>query len=334
MEHLFEYLLFLGKAVTVVAAILVVLSSVIAGAMRAREHSSSEHVEVKKINDRFDSMAEAIANRMLSAAELKARQKADKKEQKRKSKLKPDEQEKRRRLFVIDFDGDLRASAVDNLREEITAVLTTATKEDEILIRLESPGGVVHGYGLGASQLSRIRDRDIPLTVAVDKVAASGGYLMAVVANKIVAAPFAILGSIGVLLEMPNFNRFLKKHDIDFELLTAGEHKRSLTLFGENTDADREKATEELELTHKLFKDFVTEHRPQLDIAKVATGEHWQGQTALELNLVDELKTSDDILLDASKEADIYQVRFVPKQTIGYRITHSVQTALERFFLR
>lgn len=200
------------------------------------------------------------------------------------------------------------------LREEVTAVLSVATSDDEVVVILESPGGVVHGYGLAASQLQRFKDHRIALTVAVDKVAASGGYLMACVAQRIIAAPFAILGSIGVVGQMPNFNRLLKSHDVDYELITAGEYKRTLTLFGENTEKGREKFREEIEITHALFKDFVRTHRPDVDIERVSTGEHWYGLQALELKLVDAVRTSDDYLRDASATADLYELTYIRKR--------------------
>jgi serine protease SohB len=205
---------------------------------------------------------------------------------------------------------------VENLRQEISAVLTIATPDDEVLVRLESGGGTVHGYGLGASQLQRIRDKDIPLTVSVDKVAASGGYMMACVANHIISAPFAILGSIGVLAQIPNLHRLLKKNKIDFEQLYAGEYKRTLTLFGENTEKGRAKMQEDLEDTHRLFKEFVKSQRPGLDIEKVATGEHWLGTRALELGLVDELKTSDDYLMSLRHEADLVRIEYTEKKKL------------------
>ena len=211
---------------------------------------------------------------------------------------------------MIDFKGDIRATEVTSLREEITAILTVATTGDEVLVKLESAGGTVHGYGLAASQLKRIRDKGIHLTIAVDKVAASGGYMMACVAHKIIAAPFAIIGSVGVLAQMPNFNRLLKKHDIDFEEITAGKYKRTLTLFGENTDEDREKMREELADIHLLFKEFIHENRSQVDVEKIATGEHWHGKRALELKLVDELRTSDDYLSSSVNTADIFEIDY------------------------
>ena len=219
---------------------------------------------------------------------------------------------------------------VEALRREITTILTTATKEDEVLVRLSSPGGVVHGYGLAASQLDRIKDHGIRLTIAVDMVAASGGYMMACVADKILAAPFSIIGSIGAVMQIPNFHRFLKKHNIDFEQLTAGEFKRTLSLFGENTSKGREKVQEDLEDIHHLFKEFIRHHRPQVDLEKVATGEHWFGTRALELNLVDELITSDDYLFNAKEKADIYLIRFATKKSFGDKFFGKAQQLLNK----
>jgi serine protease SohB len=220
---------------------------------------------------------------------------------------------------------------VENLREEISAVVQVARPSDEVLLRLESSGGMVHTYGLAASQLRRIRQAGIRLTAAVDEVAASGGYMMACVADRIIAAPFAVIGSIGVVAQLPNFNRFLREHNVDFELHTAGEYKRTLTLFGENTEAARAKFREEIEDTHALFKTFVTDNRPQLDIAQVATGEHWYGSRALERKLVDAIQTSDDYLLAASKDKDIYEVRFKRRQGLPERLAHSVRAMMNAF---
>ena len=225
-----------------------------------------------------------------------------------------------KKIFVLDFKGNIKASGVSALREEITAILTVATDKDEVVALLESGGGTVHGYGLGASQLRRIRDRGIKLTAAVDKVAASGGYMMACVADRIIAAPFAIVGSIGVLAQIPNFHRLLKKLDIDFEQITAGDYKRTLTLFGENTARDREKFQAELEDTHALFKEFVRDNRAQVDLDRIATGEHWYGKRALELQLVDELMTSDDYLSNAARDADIYRIKYQRKKPVAERV--------------
>lgn len=238
------------------------------------------------------------------------------------------------RLFVLDFDGDLYAHAVESLRHEITAVLLIAKPEDEVLIRLESPGGVVHGYGLAASQLRRLRERNIPLTVAVDKVAASGGYMMACVADKIVSAPFAIIGSVGVVAEVPNIHRLLKKHDIDVDVMTAGEFKRTVTFMGENTEKGKQKFRQELEETHQLFKQFVSENRPGLDIEKIATGEHWFGRQALALNLIDEISTSDDLLLKAFENKQVIEVKYQEKRSLIQRIGLQAEASVEKLFAK
>ena len=231
---------------------------------------------------------------------------------------------------MVNFHGDIRATNVASLREEITAILTLANKTDEVLVKLENTGGIVHEHGLGASQLLRLRDSGIPITVAVDKVAASGGYMMACVAQKIIAAPFAVIGSIGVLAQLPNFHELLTRQGIRFEQETAGEYKRSVTMFGENTEKDREKLREQIEETHTLFKDFVALHRPNLDMAQIATGEHWYGTRALELGLIDEISTSDDYLLEASKKLRLYEITYSAKKSVAERLLSSVQLALGR----
>ncbi|MEJ2754712.1 MAG: protease SohB, partial [Gammaproteobacteria bacterium] len=230
--------------------------------------------------------------------------------------------DQKKRLFVIDFHGDIKASAVNDLARCVTAILTIAeANRDEVLVRLESPGGLVHAYGLAAAQLQRIRDRGVSLTVAVDRVAASGGYMMAVVANTIVAAPFAVIGSIGVVAQIPNFHRVLQKHEVDLELHTAGEYKRTLTLFGHNTEEGRQKFITELEATHRLFKEHIDAFRPGLDLAKVATGEHWYGKQAHKLNLIDEIMTSDDYVLNAAKTAEILEIEFETRKTVAEKLS-------------
>jgi serine protease SohB len=237
------------------------------------------------------------------------------------------------RLFVIDFDGDVEASAVDNLREEITAIISAADPSDRVLVRLESPGGMVHAYGLAASQLSRIKAANLHLTIAVDQVAASGGYMMACVADQVIAAPFAIVGSIGVIAELPNFHRLLRHNKVDYEQHTAGEFKRTLTMFSENTDAAREKFKTELQETHDLFKQFIRDNRPSLDIDKVATGEHWYGTQALTLGLIDGIQTSDDFIVNAAKEGDVFEVSYEVKKPLAERLSFSLHSAIEKAFL-
>jgi serine protease SohB len=241
-------------------------------------------------------------------------------------------------MFVINFDGSPMAKEVDALRREITAVLCVAKEGDEVLVNVESGGGVVHGYGLAASQLQRIKDKGLKLTISIDKVAASGGYMMACVADKIISAPFAIVGSIGVIAQIPNFNKVLKKNDIDFEMHTSGEFKRTLTLFGENTDEGRTKFRSELEEVHQMFKDFVLENRKNIDIKKVATGEYWYGKKALELDLVDDIQTSDDFLLKANDDYKLYRLKYATKKTLaqklGFAASQGVESAIMRLYGR
>lgn len=319
IEWLSEYGLFLAKTLTWVVAVLVAAGG-LSLIVRSARGMSADGLEVTHLNEHLRETREQLEHRLLDGRALKAALKAHKAEAKARAKAHKRGEPARRRVFVLGFDGDIQASAVGSLREEITAILQIAAPEDEVVLRLESPGGLVHSYGLAASQLTRIRSHGLKLTVAVDKVAASGGYLMACVADRIVAAPFAILGSIGVVAQLPNFHRLLQKNQIDFELHTAGEYKRTLTLFGENTDSARLKFREELESTHDLFKRFVSEHRPLLDIEQVATGEHWYGRQALELKLVDEITTSDDLLLERARDSEVYQLRQRRKKPLGERL--------------
>lgn len=333
LDLLLQYALFLAKTATVVVAALIVIVA-IANLGGRRRNQEEGFVEVVPVNERFREYADALRAAIFDKTAFKAWRKAEKQREKEREKQHKDS-EHPSRVYVLHFNGDLRATTVELLRREITAILTLAdASRDEVVICLESPGGLVHGYGLAASQLARIRQKNIPLTICVDKVAASGGYMMACLGNRILSAPFAVVGSIGVVAQMPNFHRLLKKHDIDFEVLTAGEYKRTLTVFGENTDADREKFQEELDDTHELFKEFVLQYRPQLDIARVATGEHWYGRRALELKLVDELKTSDEYLAERAEMAEVYGVRYVPKHRLLARLGLSAEAAADRLLLR
>jgi len=321
-QFFIEYGLFLLKVVTIVAAIVVI----IAVAASASRKANQEGLEVESINKKYKSLASALRQAVLNKDQQKKEAKAEKKRDKAEAKEVSD----RPRSFVINFKGDLKASAVPSLREEVSAVLDVAKDDDEVIVCLENHGGVVHEHGLAASQLARIRDREIPLTVCVDKVAASGGYLMACVASRIYVAPFAILGSIGVLAQIPNFNRLLDSHGIDFEQVTAGKYKRTVTMFGENTDEDRAKLKEELEDVHALFKAAVSKYRPDLDLDKVATGEHWYGTTALELGLADEIKTSDEFLIERAADRDLYQLTYRIKQPLQKRLMANIDSTLEK----
>lgn len=271
-------------------------------------------IRVSHLNARVNEQRKKIAQTTASRLELLqlAQQLAKEAKIRRKNNQK---------IFVLDFKGDIQASAVENLREEITLILATAKAgRDRVVVRLESPGGMVHGYGLAAAQLVRLRDAGFHLTICVDKVAASGGYMMACIANEIISAPFAVVGSIGVVAQVPNFNRLLKEHNVDFELYTAGQYKRTVTMFGENTPEGKAKFEEELQQTHVLFKYFVEKYRPQLNVDKVATGEHWYGQDALDLNLVDKLQTSDEYLLALLPQHDVYVINTRKKATLGEKL--------------
>ena len=326
MEFLSDYGLFLAKTATIVIAVLVILLVAVVMSMRLKAHPGN-YIEITHLNEKYEAMANTLRAAILPKKELKQHIKAQKRKHKAEQARSADDTPPKR-MYVLDFKGDIRGSAVSSLREEITAVLTTATANDEVVVRLESAGGMVHSYGLGASQLRRIREKGIPLTITVDKVAASGGYLMACVADRILAGPFAIVGSIGVLSQIPNFHRLLKKHDVDFEQFTAGDYKRTVSMFGETTDKAREKLQEEIQDVHVLFKDFVQTQRSQLDLEKVATGEHWHGTRAIELNLVDEIRTSDDYLMSASDSAELYEVAFEEKKTIMDKLSAFIQTSL------
>jgi len=323
IEFFAEYGLFLLKALTIVGAIVVIVGAIAAAGRRSTMHDG---LEIEQLNKKYQAMANVLKRAILDKADWKAQSKEDKK----KIKIDSKSADKRARSFIINFKGDLKATAVASLREEVSAILEVATPEDQVIVCLENHGGTVHEHGLAASQFVRIRDQDIPLFVSVDKVAASGGYLMACVANKIIAAPFAILGSIGVIAQLPNFNRIMDEHGIDFEMITAGQYKRNVTIFGKNTDEDRAKLKDELEDVHTLFKDVVGRYRENLDLEKVATGEHWYGTRALELGLVDELKTSDELLAELAKDRDLYRVSYKIRQPLPKRILANVDSLLEK----
>ena len=349
-DFLFFYGLFLLKALTLVAAILIVVFAVSVLASRKRKPGSSGKLKIRKVNEQLEDMSEALSLSLLDPAarkqELKEKKAADKAEAKAQKAAAKKAKRQRgggetvvveppsKRVFLLDFDGDIRASTVDNLRREISAIITSATPEDEVVVRLESGGGLVTGYGLGASQLDRLREHRIPLTVCVDKVAASGGYMMACVADKLVAAPFAVVGSIGVVAQIPNFHRLLKEWNIDIELLTAGKFKRTLTVLGENTDEGRRKFLEDIERIHAQFKQYVGERRPRLDVDAVATGEIWSGQDALDHRLVDQLLTSDEYLMTACKEADVLHLSYKERKSLLDKIGVGVENTVDRLALR
>ncbi|MBU2897979.1 protease SohB [Vibrio hepatarius] len=343
MEFLLDYGLFLAKIVTVVVAVISLL--VVAKAVSGKGGAAKGELEVTNLTEQHKETVEQLEHHLHDTAFIKARDKAEKKQEKEKLKAREKEIKQASKegdldgkrephLFVIDFKGSIDAKEVTSLREEVTAILSVANQGDEVLLRLESGGGMVHGYGLASSQLDRIKAAQLPLTIAVDKVAASGGYMMACIADKLVSAPFAIVGSIGVIAQLPNFSKLLKKHDIEYEQLTAGEYKRTLTMFGENTDKARDKFKQELEDTHDLFKDFIRERRPSLELEKVATGEHWFGIRAHELGLVDEVRTSDDIVVAACKDKTVLSIRYVEKKKLTSKLAGIAGEAADNVLLK
>lgn len=335
VEFIYEYGLFLLKAVTLVFAILMLVGGLISVASKQKKDSHDGHIEVEKLNDELDEHKEIMQDALLDREEQKQKdKKAEEKANKKRIKDGLEEKGNKKRVFVLDFDGDVEASEVENLSREITAILTSANKEDEVVLRLESPGGMVHAYGLAASQLKRIRDKGITLTICVDKVAASGGYMMACLGNRILAAPYAIIGSIGVVAQLPNFSKVLKKLDVDYELFTAGEYKRTVTMLGHNSPKAKEKFQDDLEETHELFKNHVKQQRPRVDIDAVANGDIWYGQQAIENKLIDEVSTSDEYLMSACENSDVYTVTYKEKQTFQERIGISIQRGVEKGFVR
>lgn len=342
MEFLTEYGLFLAKTVTLVVAFLFIVMMILANAGRQRpEGKPKGHVTVISLNDELDNMKEDIRHEVLDEELLKLEEKEEKKKAKAEKKARAKalkeqvnaegEDEDRKRIFVTSFDGDTAASAVEELRQVITAIISVARPgKDDVMLKLESPGGMVHSYGLAASQLARLRKHNIHLTICVDKVAASGGYMMACIANQLYAAPFAYIGSIGVLVQLPNVHRLLKDNKVDYEMITAGEYKRTLTTFGENTDEDRAKVQEEVNEMHQLFKDFITEYRPELNIANVATGEVWTGKQALAKGLIDALDTSDEWIVTKCNDADVFELNWEHKRRFTDRLSQLLEGSMAR----
>ncbi|MGZ6125437.1 MAG: protease SohB [Myxococcales bacterium] len=320
MDILHDALGFAAKGLVVFATTAVTVVFLLAIIRRKQPRAG---LRVKPLNQQIDALGDALRANLMRKKDLRKLRRSRKKAAARGTPARPN-------VFVLEFKGDLFATAVRNLREEVTAIAAVAGKEDEVVIRLESAGGAVPHYGLAAAELLRLRDKSIKVTVCIDRIAASGGYMMACVADRIVAAPFAIIGSIGVVAQVPNFHRLLEKHDVDFQEMTAGEFKRTVSVFGEITEKGRKKFQEELEDTHLLFKEFVKAHRPRLDLDQVATGEHWLAQRGLDLGLVDQLRTSDQYLVDRAGEANLYQVSFERARSLRERLGGMAATAIAR----
>jgi serine protease SohB len=320
------YGLFLAQLATF-GVVLIVIVALVAS---SRRRGHSEGLVVEHLNRKYEDAADEIKLAIEGKGRYKKALKARHKERKREEKARAKAESTRPRLYVLDFKGDLRATAAASLREEVSAVLRIGKPGEQVLVRLENSGGTVHEHGFAASQLVRLKQHGLKVVVAVDKVAASGGYLMACVAERLIAAPFAIVGSIGVLAQLPNFHRLLEEKGVDFEQIMAGRYKRTLTVFGKNTDEGRAKLQQEVEDIHELFKAQIREHRPQVDLDRVATGEHWYGVRALELKLVDELKTSDDALLEAAKDHDLYHIAYKRRRSLQERVIGGAESLLTR----
>lgn len=327
MHFLADYGLFLMKWLSLVVGILVLLVSMMALASRGKTKKQG-FLSIELLNGQYEQFTDTILAATGDKAHIKISKKARKKTHQHQT-------ESRKRLYVIYFDGDMRASAVSSLRQEVTAVLLAADPQhDEVLVCLESGGGLAHAYGLAASQLMRIKAARIRLTVAVDKVAASGGYMMACVADRIIAAPFAIVGSIGAVIQVPNFYDFLKHNHIHVEQITAGEYKRTLSMLGKNTDKGREKVQDEIDEMHTLFKNHIAQYRPQVPMDQVATGEHWYGIQARDLRLIDELCTSDDFLLQKSKDSQVFVVAYHLKKNWSQKLSHTLYSGFTGLWSR
>ncbi len=351
MEFFIEYGMFLAKVATMVVAIAIVIGIIASSGNRGKKSGKKGSIRVTQVNDHIEEMRDSLREGVLEPEELKLLDKVEKKQHKaelkaRKAQLKKEakstdqdsadktEPERKKRVYVLGFKGNVSADAVESLREEITAILSLATPQDEVILNLESPGGMVHSYGLASSQLLRIKNQKIPLTICVDRVAASGGYMMACLADRLVAAPFAIIGSIGVLVQLPNFHRVLKKNDVDYEIISAGEFKRTLTTFGEITQKGKDKVQEDVETIHDIFKKWVKDHRPSVDIDKIATGETWVAMQAKERYMVDDIRTSDECILSACESADVFEVEFEFKRSIQDKLGSAFEGAASRSVLK
>jgi serine protease SohB len=330
MDFIVQYGVFLLKVITIVIAILLPILMII-NSSKGRSISEKGHLQIKNLSDQFENMGFAIQGTLMTPKALKKFRKELHKQKKKEEKNPAKDQQS---IFVLNFNGDIQASEVDKLKHEINAILVSDTKCKEVVLKVESGGGSAYAYGLCAAELKRLVDNKIKLTVCIDKVAASGGYLMSCVATKIVAAPWALVGSIGVIAQMPNINKLLKKNLVDFEMHTAGEFKRTLTVFGENTEEGRSKFKAELEDLHIIFKDFVKDNRPEIDTSVVATGEVWQGEKALAVGLIDEISTSDDYLVKLSKKFKLFQIDYIEKKNLSERFAFAAETFFNKTILK
>ena len=312
LETVFLILSIVVVLAVLAAAILLILR--VLAANRSERRQSAADLDIIDLTDQLHNRAAKVSRRLLPKKQWKELIKRN------------EEKTYESTVFVVDFHPKLRAREVQALRKEIDVITQVATPRDEVLVRIDSPGGTVTGYGQAASQLLRIHNLGIPLTICVDEIAASGGYMCAAVADKIIAAPFAFIGSIGVVAGIPNFVGLMNKLGVRYLELTAGENKRTLTPFSEPTPEKEAVEQERLEAIHTAFKDLIKERRPNLDVDRVADGNYWLALDAKKLGLVDIIQTSDEYLVEQSKAN-----RRILKITCERRASRLLSTLLESF---
>jgi serine protease SohB len=328
MDFVAEYGLFLLQTLTVVVAIVLVI------AVSSKMSGGDEAKGTIKVTDLSKKFAEqkqyvgTFVEAALNSDQPSVLERLKNRLKKKSPKKSTAESAHQKLAVVLEFKGDMKASQVNGLREEVSAILLMDPIPDLVVLKLTSPGGLVHTYGLASSQLARLRDAGVESIACVDTVAASGGYMMAVCADRIVAAPFAVLGSIGVVAQIPNIYRFLKNRDVDVELHTAGANKRTLTLLGENTPEGRKKFKEDLEQTHDLFKAWIAERRPELDLDAVADGSIFYGTDALTKGLCDQIATSDDVLMTLNQDHHLIALKWHEKKSLAARLSREASAAI------
>lgn len=318
MDYLYDISLFFLKSLIIVVGLLVVILIPMIQSQK-RKAGKKKKLELENLKNRFKPYIQEFHQAHMNKKKYKNYLKQLKKKE-------PIESEKEKpNSFLISFTGDKMATQVESLRDEVSLILNIAKPEDEVILLLESPGGAVASYGLAASQLVRLRDR-LKLTICVDTVAASGGYLMASTGHQIISAPFALVGSIGVLFQTPNIHEFLKKRDISFEEITAGKYKRTITPFGKITEEKKQKLQEQIDLVYFQFKNFLKKYRENLDFEKVATGEVWLGAEALKLHLVDKIQCSDDYIMEALKTRNVYKIKLKEEKKLWEKFTKKISS--------
>lgn len=312
MENILtSYAIFFLKIITII----ILLLTTIIICLILITNKDNNYIKIKNINKKYITLKKLFLSKISKKIE-------------RKNLIKEENLTKTKNLFVLHFNGDINASDINNLKDILSIIILNKTHVDEVLIKLTSNGGIVTNYGLAASQLKRLKNENINLTISIDTIAASGGYMMACVANKIIASHFSIIGSIGVLGIIPNINKILTKNNIEIEYHTSGKYKKTLSIIGENTEIGRKKFIESLENTHFLFKNFVKENRSQINIEEIATGEYWYGVDALKLNLIDKIQTSDEYIIENLNNANIYEIKLSEKINIKNKIKENIHNIL------